>query len=153
MSRFFKVLLVLSLLLNVFLIFRFFIIGNTIQNPKDNRVAIALSKENREFVMFEMRTFLEGIKNIHDGLQSNDYKKIELNASKSGMSVENHVPAELFRSLPLDFKKMGFDTHDRFDKIAKMAKEKARKEAINQELSGLMNNCVSCHSSFKIEVK
>ena len=153
MKNVYKIGLVLSLALNVILVYRFFIAGNTVKNETDNRIAIELSEKNRDFVMFEMRTFLEGVKHIHDGIQTGDYEKIEKNASKSGMSVENHVPGELLRSLPIEFKKLGFNTHDRFDKIAELARQKAKKEVLNQELSGLMNNCVSCHASFKINIK
>lgn len=144
------IILLLSVMLNFFLIYRFFISGNTVKNPTDSRVAIQVSESNRDFVMLEMRTFLEGIQNIHYGIVTDDYQKIIKNAEQSGMSVEQHVPGELLRSLPLDFKKLGFDTHERFDKIAQLAKEQKSKELMNQELSGLINNCTSCHKAYKI---
>ena len=153
MKNFKTVLLVLSVVLNVFLVYKFFLSGNTVPNEKDSRVAIQISEPNREIVMAEMRTFLEAVKNIHDGIEASDYQKIELNATNSGMSVEKHIPAELIRSLPLSFKKLGFDTHERFDKIAQYAKEQKSKELLHQEMSGLLNNCTSCHASYKIVSK
>ena len=153
MKRIIPILLIVSVMFNVLLIYRFFIAGNTVENKIDQRVAIELSEKNRDFVMSEMRTFLVGVKHIHDGIQDQDYPKIEKNATISGMSVENHVPGELLRSLPVSFKKLGFDTHERFDKIAELARKSAKKEVLNQELSGLMNNCVSCHATYKFTVK
>ena len=143
------IVLVASLLLNIFLIYRFFIAGNTVPNSKDARTAISVSENNREIVMKEMRTFLEAVQHIQNGLIQNDFKQIETHAATSGRSVEQHVPGELIRSLPLSFKKLGFDTHDRFDKIARLAREK-KKEEITNELNGLLANCTSCHASFKI---
>lgn len=141
--------LLVSLLVNLFMLYKFVLAGNTVEVPNDNRTGIIISEKNRDFVLHEMRTFLEGVKAIHEGISENDYAKIEKNAAISGRAVEDHVPPELIRSLPIGFKKLGFDTHDRFDKIAKMAREKAKKEELNQELSGLLNNCTACHASYK----
>lgn len=141
--------LLVSLLVNLFLLYKFVLAGNTVEVPNDNRTGIIISEKNRDFVLYEMRTFLEGVKAIHEGISENDYAKIEKNATISGRAVEDHVPPELIRSLPIGFKKLGFDTHDRFDKIAKMAREKAKKDQLSQELSGLLNNCTACHASYK----
>lgn len=138
-----------SVLANLLMVYKFLLAGNTVKLPNDKRVGIKISEKNRDFVLFEMRTFLEGVKAIHEGISENDYAKIEKNAAISGRAVEDHVPPELIRSLPIGFKKLGFDTHDRFDKIAKIAREKAKKEQLNQELSGLLNNCTACHASYK----
>ncbi len=144
------IILIISVFLNVFLIYRFFIAGNTVPNPKDSRVAIQISEPNRDMILKEMRTFLEAVRNIHEGIETNDYKKIETYATASGMSLEKNVPADLVRSLPLPFKKLGFNTHDKFDALAKMAKEQKSKQLMHQELNSLMNNCTSCHASYKI---
>lgn len=149
MKTFKTIVLAASLLLNIILIYRFFIAGNTVPNHQDTRTAISISEDNREIVMKEMRTFLEAVQHIQNGLIHDDFKQIETHAANSGRSVEQHVPGELIRSLPLSFKKLGYDTHDRFDKIARLAREK-KKEEITKELNGLLGNCTACHASFKI---
>ena len=44
---------------------------------------------------------------------------------------------------------MGMQTHDYFDKIAKIAKENYSQKEIQKELNSLMNNCVACHRTYK----
>ena len=149
MKKLIYLLLIISLLANVFLIYKFLISGNTVKLPNDERTGIVVSEENRDFVMFEMRTFLKGVQAIHEGIQEDDYVKIEKSAAISGREVETHVPPDLMSALPIEFKKLGLDTHDRFDKIAEMARNKVKKEVLNKELAGLLNNCTSCHASFK----
>ena len=51
-------LLVISLGVNVVLIRKMFV-GNTQKLPNDTRVSIIVSQSNRDFVMQEMRTFVE----------------------------------------------------------------------------------------------
>ncbi|MFC0343059.1 hypothetical protein [Epilithonimonas hispanica] len=69
--------LLLSVFLNVGLIYKFFYAGETVSLAKDGRSEIKMTPENREYVMAEMRGFLESVQKINEGIAKNDPKIIE----------------------------------------------------------------------------
>ena len=113
-------LLVISVGVNVVLIRKMFV-GNTEVLPNDTRVSIIVSQSNRDFVMHEMRTFVEALQQINVGIAQNDPALIAKVARASGGSVAGHAPAGLLASIPAEFKTIGFDTHGKFDQIAESA--------------------------------
>lgn len=146
---FITILLLISLLINIGLVYLFVIKGETVET-EDSRIAIKMSEDNRDFVLLEMRDFLESVQQINEGLLENDSMKIIKAAEKSGGSVIDHAPKGLLKSLPSNFKKLGFSTHDIFDDIAKSTKENFDKKSVNIQLNTLLNKCVACHQSYKI---
>ena len=64
-------LLVISVGVNVVLIRKMFV-GNTQVLPNDTRVSIIVSQSNKDFVMQEMRTFVEALQQINVGIAQND---------------------------------------------------------------------------------
>ena len=119
---------------------------------KDGRSEIKMTPENREYVMAEMRGFLESIQKINEGIAKNDPTIIEKVGQESGSYKVDGVPKGLVKSLPLGFKKMGFETHELFDVMAKMAKENYDRQQTQEKLNQLLNNCVACHKTYKISV-
>jgi hypothetical protein len=153
MKKLISIFLILSLAINLFLLYFFLVKGETHPIKNDTRSAIITTYTDKEFVMSEMRGFLETIKEINEGIANNLPEKIIKAAEKSGGAATEHAPAGLLKVLPLSFKKLGFDTHDRFDEIAKLAKENYNRDQIQQKMSEVLNNCTSCHQSYKFEVK
>lgn len=100
--------LFLSVFLNVGLIYKFFYAGETVSLAKDGRSEIKMTPENREYVMAEMRGFLENIQKINEGIAKNDPTIIEKVGQESGSYKVDGVTKGLVKSLPLGFKKMGF---------------------------------------------
>lgn len=119
---------------------------------KDGRSEIKMTPENREYVMAEMRGFLESVQKINEGIAKNDPKIIEKVGHESGSCKVDGVPKGLVKSLPLGFKKMGFETHELFDVMAKMAQENYDRQQTQEKLNQLLNNCVACHKTYKISV-
>ena len=76
-------LLVISVGVNVVLIRKMFV-GNTQVIPNDTRVSIIVSQSNRDFVMHEMRTFVEALHQINLGIAQNDPALIAKVARASG---------------------------------------------------------------------
>ena len=147
-----SVLLLISIALNVGLIYQFFHKGEKVVPAKDGRSEIKMTPENREYVMAEMRGFLESVQKINEGIAKNDPKIIEKVGQESGSYKVDGVPKGLVKSLPLGFKKMGFETHELFDVMAKMAKENYDRQQTQEKLNQLLNNCVACHKTYKISV-
>jgi hypothetical protein len=144
-------LLVLSVGANIVLIRKMFV-GNTQPLPDDTRESILVSQSNRDFVMHEMRTFVEALHQINIGIEQNDPVLIAKVARASGGSVKDHAPAGLLASIPIGFKKIGFDTHDRFDAIAQEAEKNFDPKVTQQQVTELLGNCVACHKMFRMDI-
>jgi len=129
-----------------------FILKGNVKTAEDGRQAILLSQENKDFVLQEMRQFLSSVQQITEGAIEGDMDKIITAANISGGTVIEHTPPSLMRSMPIAFKKLGFDTHYKFDKIAEDAKTGIGKEHTLKQLNVMLSNCVACHSAYKIEL-
>ncbi len=100
-----------------------------------------------------MRVFLESVRGIQEGILNKNPSIIITSGKKSGGSVIEHAPKGMMKSLPIGFKKLGFSTHDLFDKIAKDASENFNVNHTQKQLNSLLGNCVACHSMYKIGLK
>ena len=145
-------LLVISIGVNVVLIRKMFV-GNTQVIPNDTRVSIIVSQSNKDFVMHEMRTFVEALHQIHVGIEQNDPALIAKVARASGGSVAGHAPAGLLASVPAEFKTIGFDTHGKFDQIAESAEKNFDPKVTRGQVTELLGNCVACHKMYRMDVK
>jgi hypothetical protein len=145
-------LLVISIGVNVVLIRKMFV-GNTQVIPNDTRVSIIVSQSNKDFVMHEMRTFVEALHQIHVGIEQNDPALIAKVARASGGSVAGHAPAGLLASVPAEFKTIGFDTHGKFDQIAESAEKNFDPKVTRGQVTELLSNCVACHKMYRMDVK
>ena len=144
-------LLVISIGVNVVLIRKMFV-GNTQVIPNDTRVSIIVSQSNKDFVMHEMRTFVEALHQIHVGIEQNDPALIAKVARASGGSVAGHAPAGLLASIPAEFKTIGFDTHGKFDQIAESAEKNFDPKVIRGQVTELLSNCVACHKMYRMDI-
>lgn len=129
-----------------------FIISGSVAPGSDGRQAVILEPAERDMVLAEMRMFLSSVQAITDGVSHNDSAKIVKAARKVGAQAQQAVPGSLSGKLPLSFKQLGFDTHRKFDTLALDAEDLGDPQHSLQQLSELMNNCVACHSIYKIEV-
>ncbi len=134
------------------LLYVFVFKGKVAKIGKDGRVAIELTKGNADFALTEMRGFLESVQQINEGILTKDVEKIEKAAKKSGGSVIAHAPKGMMASLPLGFKKLGFSTHDLFDKIAVDIQTTKDYKQAHQQLVTLLHKCVACHRSYKVKI-
>ena len=119
----------------------------------DDRQALLLDPTERDLVLAEMRTFLSSVQAITEGLSKEDMSQVQKAASTVGAKAQQGMPGPLMGKLPLSFKKLGHDTHKKFDILALDAEQLGDPQHSLQQLSDLMNNCVACHSTYKIKVK
>ena len=144
-------LLVISVGVNVVLIRKMFV-GNTQVIPNDTRISIIVSQSNKDFVMHEMRTFVEALHQINVGIAQNDPTLIAKVARASGGSVAGHAPAGLLASIPAEFKTIGFDTHGKFDQIAESAEKDFDPKHTAAQVTELLGNCVACHKMYRMDI-
>jgi hypothetical protein len=130
-----------------------FIVQGKVVEADDGRVAILLSENERDLVLSEMRIFLQSVQQITSGISTEDMGLVTSSARKSGRNAQIAVPGSLVGKLPLGFKKLGFDTHAKFDELALDAEQLGDSDHSLSQLNTLLENCVSCHSAFRFEVE
>ena len=145
------VLAIVFFLTTLFLIY-FFVFRGTVIETEDERVVIQLSENNAGFALAEMRTFLESIQLINEGILNKDASLIYKGGRQSGAKVVEETPKDMMRSLPIGFKKLGLGTHAKFDVIADSIRANNDFDYAHKELNTLLNMCVTCHRTYKIEV-
>ncbi|MDQ6952424.1 MAG: hypothetical protein Q9M15_02740 [Mariprofundaceae bacterium] len=130
---------------------KFMVLGST-ATAEDGRTQVLLNTSERAQVLGEMRQLLASTQQVVEGLSEQDLKKVVEAASKVGMQATSTMDVTLKAKLPMDFKKLGFATHQAFDDIARMAQEGKSVQAIQAKLARTMNQCVACHASFQLPV-
>lgn len=144
------VLAVVFFLSTLFLIY-FFVFKGTVIETEDHRVTIKLSESNTDFALAEMRTFLESIQQMNEGILNKDADMVFNGARQSGAKVVEATPEGMMGSLPIGFKKLGLSTHAKFDAIADSIRANNNFDYAHKELNTLLNLCVTCHRTYKIE--
>ncbi|MGB5178483.1 MAG: hypothetical protein WBP44_07115 [Gammaproteobacteria bacterium] len=129
-----------------------FVIQGKVTESTDGRTAILLKKNERDLVLSEMRVFLESIQQITRGISDDNMELVAEYARKSGRDAQMAVPGSLVGKLPLSFKKLGFDTHSKFDELALDAEQLGDRDHTLSQLNTLLNNCVACHAAYRFEV-
>ncbi|MCW7488785.1 hypothetical protein [Leptospira meyeri] len=132
----------------------FFYFGST-SRSLDNRTAIHLTPAERQLVLTEMRALLTAVNGMLSGLADKDYERAAKAADAVGMGLVaslEHQEKTILLKLPVEFKKLGFGTHEKFDAIAIKIRNKQEIHTLLKEMDELTRNCVACHASYKIEV-
>jgi len=114
----------------------------------DGRQAVIISKDERNALLLEMRTWLMSAQGVLAAANKEDLAAVSKIARVSGMAAEEETPGSLFRKIPLEMKKLGFATRARFDDIAVMAEEGKDSKEILALLGDTMNNCIACHAMY-----
>jgi len=141
----------LSVGLNLFLFFKPVEEKPSYRMEGDTRIEIELLPEHKEFILSEMRQFVESIHLINEGIVENDPSKIIKAGEKSGTSV--NPPKELVQSVPKEFLKMGQPTHKLFDIMADSARTNFNPKTVQIQLTELTGRCVNCHSAYRLGIK
>ena len=74
-------------------------------------------------------------------------------ARSAGLAAQQGVPGSLMGKLPVEFKKLGYDTHAKFDELALDAEQLGDEEHALSQLGVLMQNCVACHAAYRLETE
>ena len=117
---------------------------------EDNRVAVVLSKDERNLILQEMRNFLISTQGVSEAITNNDMNLAASLATKAGMVAEKNTPGSLLSKIPLSMKTMGFDTRKKFDEISADAMQLKDPLHSRKQLDQLMKNCIACHANFKL---
>jgi len=130
--------------------YKFMIVGSVVP-ATDGREALVLEPAERDLVLGEMRMFLASVQKITQAVTVEDMDAAAKAAREVGLGAQQDVPGALMGKLPLAFKKLGFDTHSKFDALALDAEQLGDPKHTLEQLSTLMNNCVGCHAIYQIQ--
>ncbi|HMA88642.1 MAG TPA: hypothetical protein VKP89_07865 [Burkholderiales bacterium] len=120
-----------------------------VRPSEDGRVAVVLTKDERNALLMEMRTWLESSQRILAAAERNDFGEVIKAARASGMAAEAETPASLFRKIPIEMKTLGFATRRKFDDIADEAEKSKDSNRVVTQLSVAMGNCIACHATYR----
>ncbi|MCU7853132.1 MAG: hypothetical protein KZQ80_13070 [Candidatus Thiodiazotropha sp. (ex Monitilora ramsayi)] len=129
-----------------------FIWQGEVTPASDGRIAILMPAGERDLVLQEMRGFLQAVQSILAATNLEEMQQVADSARQVGMAAGEGMPGSLVGRLPVGFKKLGFDTHGRFDTLALDAEQLGDPQHSLQQLAELMNNCVSCHAMYRIDL-
>ncbi len=130
-----------------------FIIQGSTTTSVDGRITILMTDAEKDLILEEMRGFLGSTQQIIAAVAADDLEKAAIAAKKVGRAAQAEVPGTLMGKLPIAFKKLGFDTHTKFDQLALDAESLEDGNYALEQLSTLMQNCVGCHSAYRLEVE
>lgn len=130
-----------------------FLIQGVTEQSSDGRMAIKLNENEKNLVLEEMRAFLLSTQQIVAAVNKKDLKQVEKSARAVGRAAQNAVPGTLMGKLPMEFKKLGVDTHNKFDLLAMDAEQLEDAAHSMNQLEELLQNCVACHASYRIELE
>ena len=128
-------------------------IQGSVSESSDGRLTIHMNAGERDIVLAEMRAFLETVQQITKGIAENDMNLVAESARKVGKKAQGDVPGTLIGKLPVVFKKLGFDTHTKFDLLAMDALDLGDANLVSAQLAILMQNCVGCHAAYRIDLE
>ena len=124
-----------------------FVTGTTV-TATDGRDAIVMTAGERNLVLGEMRGLLNAVQEIIAAVNAGDMEAVKESALLVGMADAGNAPQELILKLPLDFKQLGFSTHEGFDKVALAAE--IGPEAVLESLEENMVRCIACHEAYRL---
>lgn len=142
----------LLLIIIAFGINKFILQGNTVKS-EDGRITIVLLPSEKDLILDEMRGFLSATQQIVQAVSQDNMQKVVVAAKKAGRAAQEEVPGSLVGKLPIAFKKLGFDTHTKFDELAMDAADMEDKEQTLALLAELMQNCVACHAAYRLDLE
>lgn len=147
----------LSYLLNVVLlgvvgfgVFKF-VTGN-VELADDGRLSVVLTSNEKEFLMADMRLFLEAVEGIITATSEGDMAAVADIATKRGVAATGNEPPALMAKIPLEMKQLGFGTHNYFDTVAGIARDTGDATKVTAAMGVLLARCTSCHASYRFDV-
>jgi hypothetical protein len=137
--------MVLSIIVAIF-VYKF--TAGEVKPSSDGRLAVQLTKDERNTLLLEMRKWLQSSQTILAAVSTGDFVTVAHTARSSGMAAEATTPGSLFRKIPVEMKALGFDTRKKFDEIAVDAETMKDSQHTIAQLSAAMNNCIACHATY-----
>lgn len=123
----------------------------------DGRTEIVLAPSERDFVLTQMRQFLQAIHAVLADVGATDshqaFKAAEAAARKVGMGSDEDVNPAILAKIPLAFKQMGMSVHHEFDGLADGIAQGETVPQIIRRLSIITSQCTACHEMYRFSAR
>ena len=140
-----SLLLTVTLLIGAYMV----VVQGSVTAGDDGRTIVLLNKGERIKVLGEMRGMLETVQTVTEALAQGDMATVETASRAVGMAATaNESPATMAK-LPIEFKTLGFGTHQAWDDLADLAKSGATVPEVTANLGDLLLNCTACHAAYQ----
>ncbi|WXU00239.1 MAG: hypothetical protein Ctma_0950 [Catillopecten margaritatus gill symbiont] len=123
--------------------------GSTIQSA-DGRTAIVLTKDERNFVLGEMRGLLGNVQQLVTAAADKDIDKTITIAKRLSEESKGEKQVGIIAKTPLHFKKITNNIHSQFGELYQDAVAKRDVEHSLKQVSVIMQNCVACHGAYTL---
>jgi hypothetical protein len=97
-----------------------------------------------------MRTMLGSLHDILRAGMVGDTATMRAAAARAGLA--NAADPALEKLLPEGFLRLGTTTHQQFDALAEALRIGTPRDSVVGRLVGITANCVSCHTSYRLEL-
>ncbi|PLX34689.1 MAG: hypothetical protein C0605_12815 [Hyphomicrobiales bacterium] len=114
-----------------------------------DRDLIAVSADERKFVLKEMRLMLESLQGIMMALEVGDNEALAEAAAGSGNVMLAALPPSLMAKAPKDFRVMAKGAHQGYARIEAAARKGEGKDKIISLLAEVLGECTACHDSYR----
>jgi hypothetical protein len=115
----------------------------------DTRERVRVTPAERDAILVEMRTMLQSLSGIMQGLIAGDVDMGQKSARASGMVTA--LDSSLGKNLPPDFRQLSMRTHKRFDGLAEAIKTGVARDAVLKQLAAVTASCVTCHDTYRLD--
>lgn len=120
--------------------------------PAGQRVAVTLSAEEREYVLNEMRFFLDLVYVSTEALSRGDMGTVAAAARRRGTAELAGVPPALYDRMPGAFRDGIRETREKIDQIALEAESTGGAQPVLRRVSQLLYLCNACHGMYQLRV-
>jgi cytochrome c556 len=123
------------------------------QPQDDKRTAIALSANQREAVLKDMRTMLMSMQSVMDGATKMDVPRIRAASQAAGTAAMAAYDSATRAQLPEAFRRQSAEVRATFDGLAEAVRGFTARDTTLAYMSRISAQCVACHAQFRLIVK
>ncbi|MBA5248460.1 MAG: hypothetical protein FE834_02835 [Gammaproteobacteria bacterium] len=126
-----------------------FVMGSTVASS-DGRIAVVLTKGERNFVLGEMRGLLGNMQQLVTAAADKDIDKTIAIAKRLSEESKGKKQVGIIAKTPLYFKKITNNIHSQFGELYKDAVAKRDVNHSLKQVSVIMQNCIACHGAYTL---
>jgi len=125
------------------------VMGSTVRSA-DGRTAIVLTKDERNFVLGEMRGLLGHMQQLVTAAADKDIDKTIAIAKILTGDTKGEKQVSIIAKTPLHFKKITKNIHSQFAELYEDAMTKRDVDYSLKQVSVIMQNCIACHGAYTL---
>lgn len=125
-------------------------VTGSVATAKDGRVAIILTKGERNFVLTEMRGLLGHMQQLISAAADKDIDRTIKIAKILTEDSKGETQVSIIAKTPIAFKKLSTNIHTQFGELYNDAVAKRDPDHSLKQVSVIMQNCIACHGAYQL---